>query len=145
MDEKTCPSCHHPKAHHSPLVGCLADDADPCECERSFPNANATPQKAEAEKVEAMGRAASGSDADWVGKVVDAVRHLNDTLATWTPDDVWERLEDQGVPAPREPRALGPILKAMANGPAATIEWLAYDKSRRRHKAPVSVYRARTA
>lgn len=139
----TCPDCGHPKAHHS-FVGCMADDADPCDCERQFPeHAKATnPQRAEAEKAEAMGRAERGSDDIWVAAAEDAAltlaRSPQHKPGGFTPDDVWALLEERQIPAPREPRALGPVIQRLKR--QGKLDQEGYRASNRRHKSPVGVY-----
>lgn len=134
-----CPDCTHPKNHHSALVGCLHDGGEPCMCSRSFKETKTIPQ-ARAERDEAMGRAERGTDADWAKEAEKATLWVARIGGDFTPDDIWERLEDQKVPAPREPRALGPVLKRMTN--AHLIKPKGFTESRRRHSAPVRVYEA---
>lgn len=138
---ETCPDCTHPKEQHT-FLGCLNVSTGLCECERQFPQAQKTPERAEAEKTEAMAKAERGTDPDWAGAAIDAIRTLRDQ-GDFTADDVWVLLEERQVPAPREPRALGPILKAMSTGGAATIRSKGFTESRRRHGAPIRVYEAR--
>lgn len=133
-----CPDCTHPKNHHSALVGCLHDGGEPCMCSRSFKETKTIPQ-AHAERDEAMGRADRGTDTDWAKEAQEATAWLA-SIGDFTPDDIWERLEDRQIPAPREPRALGPILKRMSN--AGRIRAKGFTESRRRHGAPVRVYEA---
>ncbi len=140
-----CPDCDHLKRHHS-FVGCMADDHDPCDCERQFPeHAKATdPERAEAEKTEAMDRAERGSHAAWVAAadtaVLDLARDARRDGVTFTADDVWALLEERQVPPPREPRALGPVLTRLKR--AGKLEGRGYRPSNRRHKAPVMAYAA---
>lgn len=137
----TCPDCDHPKSQHS-FVGCMAVDADLCDCLREFPeHAKATsPERTEAEKTEAMAKAERGTDPDWEAEATKVVRHLALRGRDFTPDDVWVELEHRQVPPPREPRALGPILKRMAN--ADEIRAKGFTESGRRHGAPVRIYEA---
>lgn len=136
MTDQPCPDCGHATRVHS-FVGCL-DDSD-CDCTRTFPNANATVEQARAEAAEAMERVERGTDPEWEAAAESAVRGLADLKASFTPDDVWEYLERIGVPPPREPRALGPILKRLAN--ADVIRPKGFTESRRRHGAPVRIYK----
>lgn len=134
----TCPDCGHPKAQHTALVGCLHDGNDICDCDRSFKETK-TLETAHAERDAAMDKAERGTDPDWETKATEAVRFLA-SIGDFNPDDIWERLEDQRVAPPREPRALGPVLKRMAN--AKLIRAKGFTESRRRHGAPVRVYEA---
>lgn len=106
-----------------------------------------TLEQAHAERDEAMVRAEQGMDPTWGQHAAQAVRDLATLEAVdgdpFTADDVWELLADRGVPAPREPRALGPVLKALADGPDAVVKSVGFAPSRRRHGAPVTAYRAR--
>jgi hypothetical protein len=135
-----CANCTH-ASYHSPIVGCLAED---CTCE-DYQASPKTITDAHAERDEAMGRAQQGTEPDWAEAAITAIRDLRDDRPTFTPDDVWDLLTERKVRPPREPRALGPILKAMANGPAATIRPVGFVESRRRHGAPIRVYEARQA
>lgn len=59
-----------------------------------------------------------------------------------TTDDVWQRLADQGVDPPHEPRAIGPVMRrAVADGVIVSTD--RYVRSRRpvHHRAPLRVYR----
>lgn len=142
-----CPDCGHLKGGHSPMVGCLTmTDGDPCDCDRSFKEDKPREQMT-AERDQAMGQAQQGTDPDWETKATTAVRDLatasqDGTMATrgFTPDDVWVLLEERRVPPPREPRALGPILKRAAR--AGHIRAVGFTESTRRHGAPVRIYEA---
>jgi hypothetical protein len=145
-DPSTCPDCDHPKGHHGSLVGCLhtEGDYDTCDCDRSFKEDKSREQMT-AERDQAMGQAEQGTDPDWAGKAEAAVLQLarstqTNAPGTFTPDDVWVKLEELRVAPPREPRALGPILKRMAN--AKVIRAVGFTESRRRHGAPVRIYEA---
>lgn len=131
-----CPDCTHPKTDHSALMGCLAD-AGACECDRSFKESK-TPERAEAEKVEAMDRAERGTDAAWAVKAEEVIRFLAGAGGEFQVDDVWEVLEDRKVPPPREPRALGPVVQRLVR--ARVIKPEGFDTSNRRHKAIVRTY-----
>lgn len=90
---------------------------------------------------EALGRVEGGSDPRWVAAAERAVIWCANRFGTFTSDEVWDRLEYRKVPAPREPRALGPVMKrAVRDG---LIEPAGYVQSARqeRHCAPVRVYR----
>jgi len=139
----TCPDCTHPKAAHS-FVGCIGTDdpLDPCECVRDFPEyAKATnPQRAEAEKTEAMAKAERGTDPEWAAKAERICLHLANRVDAFTPDLVWATLEEEQVPPPREPRALGPVLQRLVR--QGKLKHTGYAPSNRRHKSPVGVYTA---
>jgi hypothetical protein len=105
-----------------------------------------TLEQAHAERDEAMDRARRGTDPEWAAKAAEAIRDLATveelTGDPFTADDVWELLESRQVPAPREPRALGPILRALST-PGGPILGVGYAPSRRRHGSPVMSYRSR--
>jgi hypothetical protein len=139
-DPGTCPDCDHLKGGHSPMVGCLTmEDGDPCDCDRSFREDKSREQMT-AERDQAMGQAQQGTDPGWKVEAAATVRHLARRGADFTPDDVWVRLEELRIPPPREPRALGPILKRLAN--ADVIRAKGFTESNRRHGAPVRIYEA---
>lgn len=141
-----CPDCTHPKSQHTALVGCLHDGPDICDCDRSFKEAKTQAQMV-GERDAAKIRAESGTDPTWAteaAKVIYALAAQTEgegpARFAFTSDDVWERLEELKVPPPREPRALGPILKAAAK--ADRIRAKGFTESRRRHGAPVRLYEA---
>lgn len=140
-----CPECGHPKDQHSPMVGCLhvivggvQNPEESCECDRSFKEDKPREQMA-AERDQAMGQAEQGTDPMWGAHAEQAVLDLANA-GTFTPDDVWVKLEEQKVAPPREPRALGPILKRLAN--RKSIRAVGFTESTRRHGAPVRIYEA---
>lgn len=142
-----CPDCTHPKTDHSPMVGCLrmARDAEgtahpeSCDCDRSFREDKPREQMT-AERDQAMGQAQQGTDPDWEAKATQVVHALAQSGQDFTPDTVWVKLEEQRVAPPREPRALGPILKRLAK--ADVIRAKGFTESHRRHGAPVRIYEA---
>lgn len=142
-----CADCDHDDTH-SELVGCLADA---CDCPRYVrPSGRTrTVEQARAEGQGAQDRAERGTDPDWETKAVEVITSLANTVDAWgarerfTADDIWEELERRQVPPPREPRALGPILKRLSK-PGGDIHPKGFTESRRRHGAPVRVYTART-
>lgn len=54
----------------------------------------------------AIARVDRGTDAEWKEAATSVVYHLCRTMPVFTPDDIWAT----GLPKPREPRALGPIM-----------------------------------
>lgn len=139
-DPSTCPDCHHLKGGHSPMVGCLTmEDGDPCDCDRSFKEDKSREQMA-AERDTAMAQAETGTDPNWEKVATRVVHALAQSGQDFSPDDVWVKLEEQGESPPREPRALGPILKRLAK--ADVIRAKGFTESRRRHGAPVRIYEA---
>lgn len=142
-----CPSCGHAEVH-STLSGCLYTDTLRgvyCTCTATWA-APKTLADAARERDEAMARAAEAADADWVADAYHALetlagRHWEDSGdgLGFTTDDVWDLLAERGVPAPREPRALGTIVReAVREGLIRRTG--AYRPSRRRHCSPIPVY-----
>jgi hypothetical protein len=90
----------------------------------------------------AIERARRGADTVWVGIARRAVLQIAHHHATFTTDEVWQALV--GIAQPRESRALGAVMVALAHEKA--IEPLdEYRKSTRRacHGRPVRVWRLR--
>lgn len=144
MEDPTipCANCGH-RWTHTTLVGCLAED---CDCEGyASPGETYTPKTlatAHQERDAAMEKAQRGTDPDWEAAAVEAVLSLVErekvSSTPFTPDDVWDWLGTNGWEPPREPRALGPILRRLAK--ADIIRASGFTESRRRHGAPVRLY-----
>jgi hypothetical protein len=82
-------------------------------------------------------RAELAADPAWLDTARKAVVELAARVDTFTTDDVWEA----GLAKPREPRALGPVIRRLINEGAITGTG-AYVPSSYRHGAPIPVYRA---
>ena len=93
-----------------------------------------------AERDTAMIKADAAADPDWKTQAKAALWWCARSEVTFTTDDVWDRLDSLGIPAPREARALGPIVTAALRGKAITDTgtWV---PSRRRHAARMPVYK----
>ena len=63
------------------------------------------PEDARIEQVEA------NADREWLARARAVVLDLADTMPVFGADDVWARMGDD---TPREPRALGPVIKGLA-------------------------------
>ncbi len=87
---------------------------------------------------QALATVEQGTDPAWAVRAVEAVHQLANRQEPFTPDDVWDYLTDQGVEQPREPRALGPIIKAELRAHRIKLE--GYATSRRRHGALIRSY-----
>jgi len=89
---------------------------------------------------EALAKVSAATDTQWATEVWAIILDL--ATDTFTSDDIWQALEDRGLPTPREPRALGAILRQAAtdNLIAATAE---YRPSHRVacHARPIRVWR----
>jgi hypothetical protein len=64
----------------------------------------------EAARDEGMERVASGVSLTWTTRARMAVLRVARRQQPFTPDDIW----DTGLPRPRDARALGPIMMALA-------------------------------
>ena len=88
----------------------------------------------------AVERAAKGMDSEWAAMAHDAVREVCRTHLHFTTDEVWGVLDAARCPAPREPRAMGAIMRqAVREGLCVVTD--EYRPSKRRHRAPIRVYR----
>lgn len=63
-------------------------------------------------KEKAIDRAASGASPEWVTSVSGIIRAFDGEF--FTTDDVWRVCQEQGVEEPREPRALGAVMRDLA-------------------------------
>lgn len=91
---------------------------------------------------EALERVESASDPDWVVSAEKALLYVSMSLQTFSTDDVWDRLRMLSVPAPREPRALGPVMRrAVRDGLIKAVGYAASERPER-HCAPVRMYQA---
>lgn len=84
---------------------------------------------------EAMGRVDNGADPDFKLEAYTVVHYLALTVHEFTTDRVWWELQRRGATDPREPRALGPIMRR-----AQTLEWIA-DTGRMHLTMQVSAHR----
>lgn len=128
-----CPNCNHPNAEHSNLAGCLV-----CTCSRKPGRAAAQRAADQAATTVALERVEGAASPGWIASANDAVETLARMGQPFTPDDVWDLLDDRGVHPPREPRALGPVLKGAAKAGTIRVEGTA--SSRRRHGALIRSY-----
>ena len=85
-----------------------------------------------------------GADPEWQAAVWLALRAVIARAVEFTTDEVWLVLAERGVPAPREPRALGPIMRqAVMLGLAESTGAMKKSVRVGCHRRPVAVYRAR--
>lgn len=66
---------------------------------------------AERAKIIAIDRVEAGADASWMEAASLVIRTLARVEDYFTTDLVWERLEFMGVEQPREPRAMGAVIR----------------------------------
>lgn len=96
-------------------------------------------QASEVGRDQAIAQVDGAADDQWKDQARRAVWWCANHHATFTVDDVWDRLEALGIPTPPEPRALGPVLmRAVRAGAIRDTEKMA--KSRRRHASKITVY-----
>ena len=97
-------------------------------------------EQAQAARDAGMTDALAAADVAWVEEARRAVWWCATQMDTFTTDDVWDRLDSREVPPPREPRAMGPIITRATKAKAITDTGERVP-SRRRHAAPIPVYR----
>lgn len=85
----------------------------------------------------ALRRVEAAADADWMRDARAAVEAAARDLGAFTADDLWSR----GLQKPREPRALGPVMRAAAADGVIEHSGV-YHRSRFRHATPIPVWRA---
>lgn len=84
--------------------------------------------------------------ADWIAHALVLIEHLSSSLDTFTADDVWLLSETCGLGSPREPRALGAVMRrARAQGLCHPTEHYVLSKRAACHSRPVRVWRGGTA
>jgi hypothetical protein len=91
----------------------------------------------------AIADAERNADSSWLAAARSAVNLLRNTGAmNFTTDEVWEELDRRQVPRPREPRAMGAVMRAcVREGLIESSD--SYVKSRRpeTHSRPIPVWR----
>lgn len=99
-----------------------------------------TLEQALIEADEAIGRADRAADDGWRSAAEAVVFDLAGRGRPFTTDDVWFELARRDVGQPREPRALGAVMRRAITGEVVhtTGEWA---RSKRRHATPIPVYR----
>jgi hypothetical protein len=94
-------------------------------------------------KKEAMDQVGANAQMVWKMAATNAIRDLAANNKEFVADDVWGLLQRRGVPAPREPRALGPMMKLAAV--AGICEWTGVHKQSRQslnHQRPVVIWKS---
>ena len=93
---------------------------------------------ARTERDEALARVEAGTDPNWAMMAEESVASLARSGKPFSSDDVWEALNSLRVEAPREPRAMGPVMRRMIVDNVITATGFAI--SRRRHGGTVRMY-----
>ena len=65
-------------------------------------------------KIAAIRRVREHADPAWLAQAYSAIQHLCAQRFSFSSDDVWAALDARNVPAPREPRALGAVMRQAA-------------------------------
>lgn len=65
-------------------------------------------------KLVAMARVHAHADPAWLAQAYRAIQDLCARELYVTSDSVWALLDERGVPSPREPRALGAVMRQAA-------------------------------
>lgn len=87
----------------------------------------------------ALERVDAAADPEWKDTALEAVYQVCRTHLVFTSEDVW----NAGLAKPREPRALGPVLKrATAMGWCHPTVGFVTSSMTTRHAAPVRQYRS---
>jgi hypothetical protein len=85
----------------------------------------------------ALERVAAAAGSEWNDRAYEAVQRVCFNRMYWTSENVWDYVEK-----PREPRALGPVLKrAVRDGWCEPVGFVTSSMSTR-HAAPVRQYRS---
>ena len=98
--------------------------------------------QAEQKRDEALARVEANADQDWYDAACMAFEEVIAAYPEFTTDDVWAVLKEWQVSAPREPRAMGPIVMKLVRS-GAMVATGAYRKSKRPecNARPIAVYR----
>lgn len=90
----------------------------------------------------AIERVGKSSRPEWVLQIRAAILAVATSNDTFTTDEVWQYCEDHGIEPPREPRAIGAVMRELASsGQITTTD--AYRMSARPacHRRPIRVWR----
>lgn len=95
------------------------------------------PEGAKAARDEAMKRAEKAAHEEWKARALSTILLVCTKRGTFTSEDLWKA----GLPKPREPRALGPMLtKAAKRGWCEPSGTYVKGSSVSRHGAPIAVW-----
>ncbi len=97
-------------------------------------------------KEEAIDRVERGASELWKRTALKAVKWRAKKGMTFTTDEVWADLEGAGVEPPREPRAMGAIMrKAVSQGVIVATDKTQISRKGTNNKRPVRVWSPLTA
>jgi len=92
-------------------------------------------------KNEAIDRVEEAADESWKNVALRAVKWRAKKGVNFTTDHVWAALEDAGVSPPKEPRAMGAIMrKAVREGLIVSTPKTEISTKESNHKRPVRVW-----
>ena len=98
------------------------------------------------EKEEAIDRVERGAPELWKKTALKAVKWRAKKGVPFTTDEVWSDLEGAGVEPPREPRAMGAIMrKAVSEGVIVATDKTKISRKGTNNKRPVRVWSPLTA
>lgn len=98
-------------------------------------------RKAEIAKRQALDQVEEHADSVWKDAAWQAVTHVASTTPEFTTDRVWFELERQGIDPPREPRALGAIMRnAAKTGMIARTDRVHTSVRPANHRRPIAVW-----
>ena len=101
------------------------------------------PTEGERLKQKALVQVYSASDPAWNWQAVLAGKTVARENNEFTADDIWERLEKAGVSSPKEPRAMGPIMRALETAGICSITDRTIPSARPgRHRGSVRVWKS---
>jgi hypothetical protein len=90
----------------------------------------------------AIERVDRNADDDWKAKAMDAVRQVCRMRDEFTTDAVWAILDREGVKPPREPRALGAVMRrASSAGLIERTDRFVPTTRPQAHRKPTAVWR----
>ena len=104
----------------------------------------------EAGKQDGMNRVETNAGQAWNQEARKGLKQIAKSNEYFTSDPLWDALEDQGIPEPENPRAMGPVmLRGQREGWMTKVgvpdeTRAALEKSRRpqSHMRPCTVYRS---
>ena len=62
-------------------------------------------------KHQAINQVQQNADPTWMATIHQLIQHIATTTTTFTSDDLWHAIENQQLPIPHEPRALGAAMR----------------------------------
>jgi hypothetical protein len=87
----------------------------------------------------AIAKAAAGASEAWKAEALDKIYDVAYEQATLTPDDIW----DAGLEKPREPRALGAVVRRAASlGFIEPTDKFVASRMKSQHRNPLRVWRS---